>query len=257
MDDIRIDNGETVDCPEGRSNVYKGEEDSRTEPRTVKEFDKADQPRERALAFGIQTLSTPDLWALVLRAGMPGMPITTICRNIMRDNGHSLKALERRNMKELMKIPGIGETKALQVAAVMELIRRYNLEEADEQTIIKSSQDIYKYLRPEIGNLDHEEIWVLFMARNNSIKSKLKMASGGSAACVFDVKQVIKEALLVGADHLVLCHNHPSGTLRPSGQDDGITRQLKEASRFFDMTLVDHVIISHIGYYSYHDEGRL
>lgn len=83
------------------------------------------------------------------------------------------------------------------------------------------------------------------------------MASGGSAACVFDVKQVIKEALLVGADHLVLCHNHPSGTLRPSGQDDGITRQLKEASRFFDMTLVDHVIISHLGYYSYHDEGRL
>lgn len=257
MDDFRIENGEKNERESGRPVGYTDGDELRTEPRTVKEFDKADQPRERALAFGIQTLSTPDLWALVLRAGMPGMPITTICRNIMRDNGHSLKALERRNMKELMKIPGIGETKALQVEAVMELIRRYNLEEADEQTIIKSSQDIYKYLRPEIGNLDHEEIWVLFMARNNSIKSKLKMASGGSAACVFDVKQVIKEALLVGADRLALCHNHPSGTLRPSGQDDAITRQLKEAARFFDMSLIDHVIVSHLGYFSYHDEGRL
>ncbi len=229
------------------------------EPRvlTVKEMDVDDQPRERAIKYGIGSLSTPDLWALILRTGLRGKPITELCRDLMRDNNNSLFALERRTRSEIMKTPGIGETKGLQVEAVMELIRRYNREAPMKRTIVRSSQDIYSFMRPVIGNLPHEEIWILLLNRRNEIVGERKISSGSSVASVFDLKKILRELILSGCEGVVLCHNHPSGNTCPSPQDDNITRMLKEGCKALDIRMLDHLILTSSEYFSYSDSGKL
>lgn len=224
---------------------------------TVKELDPEDQPRERARKYGIGVLSTPDLWAIILRTGMVGHPITEICRDIMRSSGGSLFNLERQSLEVLLDIPGIGELKALQIQAVMEITRRYMKETTKPGKSIKSSLDIYNLMRPEIGNLPHEEIWILFLNRSNRVIGEKMMTRGGSVASVFDLKIIIRDALARHAEGLVMVHNHPSGNMQPSLQDDQITRRLKEACTLMDIRMLDHVIVSSDSYYSYQDQGRL
>lgn len=224
---------------------------------TVKEMDADDQPREKALKYGIATLSTPDLWALILRTGLKGKPITDLCRDLMRDNNHSLYQLERKSLEEIMSTKGIGTTKGLQILAAMEITRRYNQEKIGEKYYIKTSQSIYDLMRSDIGNLPHEEIWIIYLGRRNDVIVKKRMTVGSATASIFDIKKIIKEALLLDAQGLVLCHNHPSGNLQPSGPDDQITRKTKEAAQLMDIRMIDHVIVCASGYYSYHDSGRL
>ncbi|MDE6257576.1 MAG: DNA repair protein RadC [Muribaculaceae bacterium] len=226
-------------------------------PLTVKDMDVDDQPRERALKYGISTLSTPDLWALILRTGLPGKPITQLCRDLMRDNEQSLFKLERKSLKEIMTTKGIGQTKGLQILAAMEITRRYNREKVGEKYIITSSQAIYDLMRSEIGNLSHEEIWAIYLGRRNDVILKKRISTGSATASIFDVKSILKEALLIEAQGLALVHNHPSGNLVPSGPDDQITRKMKEGAQIMDLRMVDHLIISASGFYSYYDSGRL
>ncbi|MBD5387528.1 DNA repair protein RadC [bacterium] len=226
-------------------------------PLTVKDMDVDDQPRERALRYGISTLSTPDLWALILRTGLPGKPITQLCRDLMRDNEQSLFKLERKSLKEIMTTKGIGQTKGLQILAAMEITRRYNREKVGEKYIITSSQAIYDLMRSEIGNLSHEEIWAIYLGRRNDVILKKRISTGSATASIFDVKSILKEALLIEAQGLALVHNHPSGNLVPSGPDDQITRKMKEGAQIMDFRMVDHLIISASGFYSYYDSGRL
>lgn len=223
----------------------------------VKDMDVDDQPRERALKYGISTLSTPDLWALILRTGLPGKPITQLCRDLMRDNGQSLFKLERKTLKEIMSTKGIGQTKGLQILATMEITRRYNREKVGEKYVITSSQSIYDLMRSEIGNLSHEEIWAIYLGRRNDVILKKRITTGSAVATIFDVKAILKEALLLEAQGLVLVHNHPSGNLVPSGPDDQITRKMKEGAQIMEMRMIDHLIISSSGFYSYYDSGRL
>lgn len=226
-------------------------------PLTVKDMDVDDQPRERALKYGISTLSTPDLWALILRTGLPGKPITQLCRDLMRDNEQSLFKLERKSLKEIMTTKGIGQTKGLQILAAMEITRRYNREKVGEKYIITSSQAIYDLMRSEIGNLSHEEIWAIYLGRRNDVILKKRISTGSATASIFDVKSILKEALLIDAQGLALVHNHPSGNLVPSGPDDQITKKMKEGAQIMDLRMVDHLIISTSGFYSYYDSGRL
>ena len=226
-------------------------------PLTVKDMDVDDQPRERALKYGISTLSTPDLWALILRTGLPGKPITQLCRDLMRDNEQSLFKLERKSLKEIMTTKGIGQTKGLQILAAMEITRRYNREKVGEKYVITSSQAIYDLMRSEIGNLSHEEIWAIYLGRRNDVILKKRISTGSATASIFDVKSILKEALLIDAQGLALVHNHPSGNLVPSGSDDQITRKMKEGAQIMDLRMVDHLIISASGFYSYYDSGRL
>lgn len=224
---------------------------------TVKDMDVDDQPRERALKYGISTLSTPDLWALILRTGLPGKPVTQLCRDLMRDNEQSLFKLERKTLKEIMATKGIGKTKGLQILATMEITRRYNLEKVGEKYVITSSQSIYDLMRSEIGNLSHEEIWAIYLGRRNDVILKKRITTGSATASIFDIKAILKEALLLETQGLVLVHNHPSGNLTPSGPDDQITRKMKEGAQLMDIRLIDHLIISSSGFYSYYDSGRL
>lgn len=226
-------------------------------PLTVKQLDPDDQPRERAVKYGIGVLSTADLWALVLRTGLPGKPVTQLARDLMRANSGSIHALERRTRGELMAIPGIGLTKAVQIQAVMELIRRYGAEQSPSDTVVRSSRDIFELMRPTIGNLPHEEIWAIFLNHRLAVVRRFRIGEGGATGVVFDVRKMLKEALLENATGVALCHNHPSGTLRPSPQDDELTHRCFEACATMDIRLVDHLIITASHFYSYADEGRL
>ncbi len=224
---------------------------------TVKDLPTEDQPREKAERYGCGVLSTPDLWALILRTGTPGNPITKLCRDIMGENNNSLHTLERRTRQELRNIKGIGTTKSIQVEAVMELIKRYCHEEIPEEECIASSQQIYNYMRHEIGNRDHEEVWIMLLNRRNQIKKRVCLTKGTGVASLFDVKAAIKQAIINNAEGVILCHNHPSGNKIPSTEDDNITRELKRACDLLHLRMLDHLIVTANGYYSYHDNARL
>lgn len=225
--------------------------------RTVKEMDEDQQPREKAEKYGVGVLSIPELWAILLRTGTPGYPITELCRDLMRNNDGSLHKLERRTKEELCEMRGIGSTKAIQILAAMELIKKYINEDIPDDEPIRSSTQIYDRMRHKIGNLDHEEIWMLLLNRQNKVIKEVRLTSGTQYSSVFDTKGAIKMAILESSGAMILCHNHPSGTLRPSPQDDNLTRELKEACKFMGIRLLDHVIVTAKGYYSYNDQGKL
>lgn len=225
--------------------------------KTVKEMDEDQQPREKAEKFGIEVLSVPELWAIILRAGTPGYPITDLCRDMMSNNDGSLHKLERRTKEELCQMRGIGPTKAFEILAVMQLIKHYIHEDIPMDEPIRTSSQIYDMMRNEIGNKDHEEVWMLLLNRQNRVIKKQRLTLGTSTSSVFETKKAIKIAILENAESLILCHNHPSGTLRPSPQDDSLTRELKEACKYMGIRMLDHVIVTANGYYSYMDSGRL
>lgn len=225
--------------------------------RTVKDLDPDDQPREKAEKYGCGVLSVPDLWAIILRTGTPGNPITQLCRDLMRDNGGKLHNLERRTRQELLKIKGIGFTKSIQIEAVMELMRRYSAEEPLMEEPISSSESIFKRLKNRIGNLPHEEIWLLMLNRRNMVVRETCLSIGSATATVFDTKSAIKLAILENAEGVILAHNHPSGSTTPSGPDDKITRELKKACEYMGIRMLDHIIVTANSFFSYHDDNRL
>jgi len=224
---------------------------------TVKDLPADDQPRERAKRFGIASLSNADLFAIILRTGTRGYPITTLCRDLMKMNQNLFLNLERQTRDQIMEINGIGELKAMQIEAVMEIVRRYSREKVGDRLCITDSRTVYDVMRPEIANLPHEEMWALFLNRANRVIGKLRVSQGGSTSTVFDLKKVIKNALMAHAEGIVLCHNHPSGNARPSGPDDNMTRRFTEACKTLELNFVDHLIITTDGYYSYSDSSSI
>lgn len=225
--------------------------------KTVKDLDPDQQPREKAEKYGCGVLSIPELWALILRTGTPGNPITELCRGLMHENGGSLHKLERRTRSELRNIKGIGTTKSIQVEAVMELIKRYCSEEIPVEEQIKSSTQIYHRMRHKIGNLDHEQVWIMLLNRRNQITKEYCLTTGSSVASIFDLKKAIKYALNENAEGIIMVHNHPSGGTTPSPQDDKITSDLKRACEYLDLRMLDHLIVTSNSYYSYNDNGKL
>ena len=217
---------DVIDIADLNPNPFNTDDDPR--PPTIKERDPEDRPMERAISHGCGVLSVSDLWALVLRTGQPGKPITELCREMMKSVG-TLHTLQRRSRKQLMSFKGIGITKAIQIEAVMELVNR----------------------------LPHEEIWVLYLNRRNQVTSKMMVTSGTATSSVFDLKKILKHALLEDAQGVVMCHNHPSGNLLTSPQDDSITRSLKRACDTMELRFLDHVVITASGFYSYRDNGKL
>lgn len=216
-----------------------------------------ERPREKALKYGIGSLTSAELFALILRTGTKGRPITDLCRDIMRVNDGKILNLERRDRRELEMIDGLGPVKAQQIEAVMEIVRRYRRESLGRRIIIRSSRDIYEMMSAEIANLPHEEFWVITLNRGNMVTGTKRCSEGGAAGTVFDVKKILKHCILLGAEGVIVCHNHPSGNMRPSGPDDSITRKMKEACAALDIRMFDHLIITTEGYYSYTDQGRL
>lgn len=225
---------------------------------TINEQNPDERPQERAERYGVSSLSTYELLALVLRSGRPGLPITDITRQLLADSCHSLHMLGRKSLAELQLTRGMGPVKSLQVQAIMELAKRYfNEDNTVSNPVITISADIDRFMRPHMASISQEEIWVVTLARSNRVVNKHRVTVGSATASVFDMKRCLKLALLDEASSIILVHNHPSGNLRPSPQDDQITRRLAEAARQLDLMLLDHVIIAHTGHYSYRDEGKM
>lgn len=218
-----------------------------------------DRPRERAKKLGFQALSVAELLAILMGSGAQGMSVVELCQKIYADHGMKLNRMSRLGYRDLMRYRGVGEVKALVILAALELGRRYQLETLDDQqTQITSSRIAYEYLRNCMGDLNHEEAWMLILNRAKMVTGRVRLSSGGTTMTAVDVKMVLKEALQSLADGIVLAHNHPSDNASPSKDDDILTHRVGQGCRAVGIELVDHIIVCRGGrYYSYCDHGKI
>lgn len=223
----------------------------------IKDWAIEDRPREKLLSRGISSLSDPELIAILISSGNQEETAVELSRRILEKVKNNLNELGKLNVDDLKQFKGIGEAKAISIIAAMELGRRRNHSTALEMDKITGSSDVARYLRPFIGDIPYEEFWVLFLNRQNKIIDKKRLSQGGMTGTVIDVRLVLKMALEKHATSLIFAHNHPSGNLDASDADRKITRQLKDSAAVMDIPLLDHLIITQGGYFSFADEGLL
>lgn len=225
----------------------------------VQDLGNDEKPREKALAFGIRALSDAELLAIIFGGGIPGMSVVDMARKILYDCDNRVDNLARLSMNELMsKYKGVGQAKAVSLAAAFELGRRNREQSAiSDNPVIRTSADVVSLMQPMIGALEYEEFWVLMLNRSNRVTYKRCLSQGGTAFTVVDVKLLLKRAIDCLAESIVLVHNHPSGNNKPSGEDDRLTQRIKEGASYLGIKVLDHVIITRNGSYSYNDEGRI
>lgn len=229
-----------------------------TESTRVADLDVADKPREKALRQGIGALSNSELLAIVFGSGLPGRSVVDLSRDILRDNDNRLSRLARMSMHEVVKkYKGIGEAKAISLAAAFELGARCALDMKQLDPQVRGSETVYERMRGQMELLNYEEFRVVHLSRANRIIFEETVSRGGTASTLVDVKLVMKSAVDKLSSGLIFVHNHPSGNLNPSPADDKLTRQLKSAAELLDIRVLDHIIITPHGYYSYNDNGRL
>lgn len=216
-----------------------------------------DRPREKMMAHGAATLSNAELLAILIGSGSVNESAVELMRKILNDCRNSLNELGKCTVEELCRYKGIGQAKAVTILAASELGKRRKAEEAGERRQIRCSQDIYSCFHPLMCDLPVEECWVLLLNQASRMIDRVRIGQGGLASTVVDVRCILREALLKRASSIVLCHNHPSGNITPSREDDSLTQSLFQAARLMNIRMLDHVIVSDGAYYSYADEGRL
>lgn len=224
---------------------------------SIKQWAKADRPREKLRNGGAETLSNSELLAILIQNGTRKRSALDLAREILQLGKNNLGQLSRLSIKELMKIKGIGEVKATILAAALELGRRRNAECLLEKPVIKESRDVANYLKVLLQDRSHEVFGVVFLNRANRINHFEIVSEGGITGTVADPRLILKKALEEEAVSLILCHNHPSGNLKPSKADEELTLKIKEASRYFDIRVLDHIIVSDEGWFSFADEGMI
>ena len=217
------------------------------------------RPREKALKMGCDKLSTAELLAILVGSGSRGENVVDLCNRILNDHDGKLYLIARRGIRELTKnYRGIGTVKGIEIMAALELARRYQLEKFDETTQVTEPQVAYNVLSPILNHLRHEEMWVLLLDRSRHIIHCERISSGGTAMTAVDVKMLVKPAIELLADGIIMAHNHPSDTPKPSAQDDRLTEKVANACKALDIQLVDHIIVCRGGnFYSYSENGRL
>ncbi|MCH4551540.1 RadC family protein [Aestuariibaculum lutulentum] len=224
---------------------------------SIKNWSQDDQPREKLLYKGKSALSDAELVAILIGSGNREESAVALCKRILASVDNNLSALGKLTVKQLMQFKGIGEAKAITIAAALELGRRRRGEEALEKKQISSSLSVFELMQPVIGELQHEEFWIIYLNNSNKVIQKNQLSKGGITGTLVDVRLVLKTALEVGATGLILAHNHPSGTLKPSEADKQITLKLKGAAQSLDIKVLDHLIITENAYFSFADEGIL
>ena len=231
--------------------------DKTPDKKSIRFWSDEDKPREKLRALGIQYLSDAELLAIILGSGNRDKSAVGLAREMLAKHENNLGALDELTIDELMQFRGVGEAKAISVKAALELGRRAGLGQPTEKPVLDNSQVAYKILSRDLGKQPHEECWVLYLNRRNQLISKDRLSSGGVSATVVDVRMILKRAIEKLASGVILAHNHPSGQLKPSKSDINLTKKLKEACRVMDVKLLDHLIVTKSGYYSFSDEGAL
>ncbi len=223
----------------------------------ITNWNEEDRPREKLMLKGKAALKNAELLAILIGSGTPKVTAVELCTEIMNYVNNDLSQLGKLSVKDLMKFKGIGEAKAITIVASMELGRRRQAENLPNISKIKSSKDIYQMLLADLSDLISEEFWVIYLNNSNKVIGKEKLSAGGITGTVVDVRLLFKSAIDRLATSIILAHNHPSGTLRPSQADIKLTNKVKEAGKILDVQLLDHLIVADTGYYSFADEGSL
>ncbi|WP_264548192.1 RadC family protein [Flavobacterium sp. N2820] len=221
----------------------------------INQWAEDDRPREKFLLKGKSTLSDSELLAILIGSGSRNESAVQLCQHILASAENNLNTLGKISVAQLMKFKGIGEAKAISIAAALELGRRRRAEDAIDLKKITSSKAVFNIMQPIIGELPHEEFWVLYLNNSNKVIYKAQLSKGGITGTVVDIRLVFKIAFEQNATGLILSHNHPSGKLIASEADLKITKRIKEAGQTLEIQVLDHIIITENGYLSFQDEG--
>jgi DNA repair protein RadC len=224
---------------------------------SIKQWAKDDRPREKLLNQGPSRLSDSELLAILLNHGTREKTAIDLGREVMQLGKNNLNELGKLTVTELMRIKGIGQAKAITIAAALEIGRRRQAGSYLQKPIVSTSRDLANHLQSLFQDHSREIFAVAFLNQANKINHIEVVSEGGITGTIADPRIILKKALEENAVSLVLCHNHPSGSLKPSRQDEEITRKIKEAAKYFDIKVLDHIIVSDSGYFSFADEGIL
>jgi len=216
-----------------------------------------DRPREKLLKKGIASLTDAELIAILIGSGVKNENALDISRKILNGSSNNLNELAKLSIHELRRTKGIGIARAISIVAALELGRRRKIEDVIQRGKISGSRDVFDLFLPILGDLPHEEFWVLFLNRSNLIIDKSKISQGGIAGTVTDIRLIMKQAIDKLAVSIILCHNHPSGNIKPSEADSRITKKLKDSGEILDVSVLDHIIVSEASYFSFADEGLM
>ena len=223
----------------------------------INQWAEEDRPREKLMRLGAAALTDAELLAILVGSGSPKEDAVSLMKRILADCNNNLNTLGKRTIHDLCLYNGIGEAKAITILAACELGKRRQMEKAEERPDLGTATFIYNHMHPVLQDSDVEEFWVLLMNQNHRLIKKLCISRGGITEVAVDIRIIMREAVLVNATIIAVCHNHPSGSLRPSKPDDDLTFSLLKASQLMRIKLLDHVIVTDGNYYSYHEEGRI
>ena len=226
-----------------------------SEKLAISNLDDSDRPREKYLAKGSNSLSDAELIAIVLRIGSGKEPVTDLSRRLLLAGENSLKNLSEMSLSDLMKVHGMGEVKAVTLRAVFDIGARIRAETVSKRKKIQCTADLLELMQDKIANIPHEEFWAVFLSQSSVILGMENIGKGGLTSTTVDVRMIMKKALEYSATGILLCHNHPSGNIKPSNQDINITCQIKEAADILNIKILDHLIINKDNYFSFNAEG--
>jgi DNA repair protein RadC len=222
---------------------------------SIRNWSDDDKPREKLMLKGKLALSDAELIAILIGSGSRNESAVALCQRILKSVNHNLNALGKLSINDLTQFKGIGEAKAISIIAALELGRRRRAEETVEVQKINSSKLVFEIMQPMIGELQHEEFWVIYLSNSNKPIAKKQISKGGFTATLVDIRIVFKYAIELSATAMIICHNHPSGSLKPSQSDIDLTQKIKDAGKTLDIATLDHLIITETSYYSFADEG--
>ena len=228
-----------------------------TDNLSIKNWAVEDRPREKLMEKGEEALTNAELLAILIGSGTPKKSAVDLMSEILEACDGKLSQLSRMTIQELKSYNGIGEAKAITIKAAAEIGRRRAMETSQDLTTVKNAADTYQLMHDQLKDLPHEEFWVLLLNNQARIIRKLRLSTGGISQTAVDVRMLLKAALMADATSFVVCHNHPSGSLKPSNDDVYLTEHIKQASQTMNIRLIDHVIITDGNYYSFADNGKI
>ena len=224
---------------------------------TIKEWSVQDRPREKYARNGAASLSDAELIAILFRTGNASESAVKLAKRLLSSSNNSLNELSEKTLLELSETKGIGQAKAMALLTAFEIGRRIRAEKVEEKPVIKSSLDVVNLMQNKIAYLDHEELWVIYLNQSSRILGVAQINKGGIASTEVDVRIVLQQAVVKKSTQIILCHNHPSGSIRPSKADIQLTEKTRKAAYLLDVVLVDHIIIHRERYFSFVEEGML
>lgn len=224
---------------------------------TIAHWSEDDQPREKLRDNGPQSLSDAELLAILIGSGTPGVSAVDLMQDILHDCRNNLNTLGKMSIRQLCEYKGIGEAKAITILAACELGKRRQMEKPEERPDLGTATKIYNHMHPVLQDCDVEEFWLLLMNQNKRLIKQVRISHGGITETAVDIRIIMREAVLANATIIAVCHNHPSGNLRPSQYDNDLTSQLQRACQLMRIHFMDHVILTDGSYFSYQETGRL